>query len=200
MTLLLVQNDHILELGLTLQTDNNATQPDNVANGQGGSRQQQPSTSPSMQLIESDRNQLTQRIFPQRISIWDESQSRWVPNAGSCARDVLANERTFLAWFRVSTSIFFVGISMCVDFKSRIYIIDTEKRQFIIDRVLGIVIMAFSLIALVLAINRYARVAGLLTSVRQQLPSRGLLNWAYLAMAISVLITVLIGLFWKSHP
>jgi NhaP-type Na+/H+ and K+/H+ antiporter len=58
--------------------------------------------------------------------------------------------------------------------------------------------MSLSIITALLAIRRYINVSLLLVDAKEQLPSRGVLNWAYLAMAVSIIAAILVGLFWKN--
>ncbi|KAI8056023.1 hypothetical protein BDF22DRAFT_319495 [Syncephalis plumigaleata] len=196
------QQDQIMELGMVSRraTPVGNTSADSIRNSDIIDSQDSytTTTATSLRVVPVEEH-AEASVVPQRVLAWDERRDRWIPNKGSCARDVLANERTFLAWFRLSTSIFFVGISMCVDFKTTIHTGNIERSQAVIDRTFGGIVMGFSIITALLAMRRYISVSLLLADTQAQLPSRGVLNWAYLAMAISIIAAVLIGLFWRNN-
>ncbi|RKP09345.1 hypothetical protein THASP1DRAFT_28869 [Thamnocephalis sphaerospora] len=156
---------------------------------------------PTISCADSKKNESSQSldeiIDDSRARRTVQYRDRLVPIAGSCARDFLANDRTFFSWLRLSTSIFMLGALVCIDFKSRIFDLNVPREQALIDRIAGVIIMALSAITIVLAIFRYARVVALLANFRQQLPERVALHWAYAGLGASIVMAAVTGLTWR---
>ena len=76
--------------------------------------------------------------------------SRIVENAGSEARDHLANERTFLAWLRTALGLVGLGVVL-----ARV----GDEVGALPSRLGGMALVVFGIVCLVYALVRYARVA-----------------------------------------
>ncbi|KAJ1928110.1 hypothetical protein IWQ60_002370 [Tieghemiomyces parasiticus] len=94
-----------------------------------------------------------------------------LPNQGSVARDHLANERTFLAWFRTSTALLTVGVAVTQLFQIRTIIEndpDHESHQAAqeaaIGKGMGLAFGVLSVIVLGIGTMRYFKTQRLMTA------------------------------------
>ncbi|KAJ1978683.1 hypothetical protein H4R34_003113 [Dimargaris verticillata] len=87
-----------------------------------------------------------------------------VENKGSTARDHLANERTFLAWLRTSSTTITVGVAVTQLFRLGRLIHpelvteaneDRQKTEAMVGKILGGAFIVLSIVTLVLGVVRY---------------------------------------------
>lgn len=108
-----------------------------------------------------------------------------IPNAGSTARDHLANERTFLAWVR--TALGFVGLG--------VFIAKLVETSGWIAEIAGSALVAYGGVALVYSIVRYERSANLLQNGQFQVARRGPLVLGLVALLVAFTSFVMV-LLW----
>ena len=99
-----------------------------------------------------------------------------VENAGSLARDQLANERTFLAWVR--TGLGFVGVGVVLN-----KLVDTRGAEAVS---LALLFMTAGIVQLVYGLVRYRRVARLLTEGQYAPAQRGPFALVMFCIALAV--------------
>lgn len=92
-----------------------------------------------------------------------ETMARHVDNAGSTARDHLANERTFLAWVR--TALGLVGLGVLFE-----KLVTTEGK---VAEVVGLTLIAFGAASLLYSVWRYRLVASKLEEGQFPVALRG---------------------------
>lgn len=99
-----------------------------------------------------------------------------VDNAGSTARDHLANERTFLAWVRTALGLIGLGVLLAK-------LVQTQGKA---AEVAGLALVAFGSVFLLYSLARYRRVATQLEQGKFPVAKRGPLWLGVAALVIAV--------------
>ncbi|KAI9261362.1 hypothetical protein EDC94DRAFT_519779 [Helicostylum pulchrum] len=126
---------------------------------------------------ETEKNEDDDKYFSSSFLLYlDDIYSKYSPavvleNKGNTARDHLANERTYLAWFRTSLSLITLGIGII-----QVYHVSTAHHKRI-GRALGLIFVFSSILFLYFGNVRYFHAQWALQ--HGNFPaSRGVITWA----------------------
>ncbi|KAG2194534.1 hypothetical protein INT47_005738, partial [Mucor saturninus] len=128
-------------------------------------------------LVDNDTEEEDDKLFYSSFLLYlDDIYSKYSPavvleNKGNTARDHLANERTYLAWFRTSLSLITLGIGII-----QVYHVSTAHHKRI-GRALGLIFVFSSILFLYFGNVRYFHAQWALQ--HGNFPaSRGVITWA----------------------